>query len=108
MITTFDGSATFSTLRQPSGRNDRSSRQAVSTSTTATSPGDTFANPPARARIFSVIVIPMALLPPAVILTGLGVLSRHRYVSLPSPCRIRWCETPCRHLEHQFVALARH
>ena len=58
-ITTFDGSATFSTRRQPSGRNDRSIRQAVSTSTTATSPGETFGNPPARARIFSVMVMPM-------------------------------------------------
>jgi len=37
--------------------------QAVSTATTATSPGDTFASPPACAKIFSVIVMPMEFVP---------------------------------------------
>src|SRR5579863_1578175 len=48
---------------------------AVSTSTTMRSPGDTFLVPPARARIFSVIVMPMGRSPDAFATFYNGLLS---------------------------------
>ena len=57
--TIFSGSATFRTSRQYSVEKLLSNRTAVSTLTTTKSPGLTFGTPPARASIFSTMVIAM-------------------------------------------------
>src|SRR5216684_3905350 len=65
MTTILPGSATLSTSRQEAGRKALSMNTAVSTSTTTRSPGDTFLAPLARARIFSMMVMPMSSSPVA-------------------------------------------